>query len=114
MLAIGEDAVWVSLFAEHTMQVDEAEATVVRIDPQTGEVVASIATGGALGDEGGLAATAEAIWVRAPEPWLVRIDPATNEVAETIEAVSGPGDVAVAFGSVWVTTERGDLIRLEP
>jgi len=51
---------------------------------------------------------------RAPDPFLVRIDPTTNEVVDTIDTVSGPGDVAFAFDSVWVTTERGDLIRLEP
>jgi len=113
-IAIGEDAVWVSLFAEHGLQAGEDDPTVVRIDPETGEIVASIATGGSLQDEGGLAATADAIWVRAPEPWLVRIDPATNEVVERIDTVSGPGDVAVAYGSVWVTTERGEVIRIEP
>jgi hypothetical protein len=105
---------WVSLFADHGLQAGPGEPAVVRIDPSTGDVLASIVTGGSLGDEGGLAATPDAIWVRAPEPWLVQIDPSTNEVVDVIETVSGPGDVTVAFGAVWVTTERGDLIRLAP
>ncbi len=113
-IGIGDDALWVSLLAEKGSQADDDDATVVRIDPQTGDVMASIATGGSLEIEGGMAATAEAIWVRAPDPFLVRIDPATNEVVDTIDTVSSPGDVAFAFGSVWVTTERGNLIRLEP
>lgn len=114
VVSIGEDAIWVSLFAERGLQADPDEPAVVRIDPSTGDAVASIVIGGSVGDEGGLAATPDAIWVRAPEPWLVRVDPATNEVVDVIDTVSGPGDVTVAFGAVWVTTERGDLIRLEP
>ena len=114
LVAIGPDAIWVSLFAEHGFEAAPDEPAVARIDPATGDVLASIVTGGGLGDEGGLAATPDAIWVRAPEPWLARIDPATNEVVDVIDTVSGPGDITVAFGSVWVTTERGEVIRLEP
>ncbi len=113
-IGIGDDALWVSLLAEKGSLADDDDATVVRIDPQTGDVTASIATGGSLEIEGGMAATEEAIWVRAPDPFLVRIDPTTNEVVDTIDTVSGSGDIAFAFDSVWVTTERGDLIRLEP
>jgi virginiamycin B lyase len=114
VVVVAEDALWVSLFAEHGLQAPAGEPAVVRIDPVTGEVVASVVTGGSLGDEGSIAPTSDAVWVRAPEPWLVRIDPATNEVVDVIDTVSGPGDIAVAFGAVWVTTERGELIRLEP
>lgn len=114
VVAIGEGAIWVSLFAEHGFQAAPDRPAVARIDPATGDVLASVVTGGSLGDEGGIAVAPDAIWVRAPEPWLVRIDPATNEVVDVIDTVSGPGDVTVAFGSVWVTTERGNLIRLEP
>jgi hypothetical protein len=42
-----------------------------------------------------------------------RTDPVNNEIADVIEIDGGPGDVTVAFGSVWVATERGDLIRVE-
>ena len=114
IVAIGEDALWVSLHAEHGFQAAPDEPAIARIDPNTGALIASIVTGGSLGDEGGIAVTPGSVWVRAPEPWLVRIDPATNDIRERIETVSGPGDVTVAFGSVWVTTERGDVIRLQP
>lgn len=113
-VAVGEDAIWVSLLGEHGSQADEDDATVVRIDPATGDVTASIATGGSVEISGGFAATADGIWVRAPEPFLVQIDPVTNEVVDRIDARGGPGDVAVAYGSLWVTTELGDLIRIEP
>jgi hypothetical protein len=113
VLAIGEDAIWVSLLAEAGLQASADEATVAGIEPASGDVVAEIATGASLEIEGGLAAAPGAIWIRDPDG-LVRIDPATNEIVDVIESVSGPGDVTVAFGSVWVTTERGDLLRLKP
>lgn len=115
LIAVGEDSLWISLLYEHAQDAGEDEATVTRIDPSTGEVVASIATGGGLGDEGGIAAAADAIWVRGPSPWLVRIDPATNEVIERIDARGGPGDVAVAFDTVWATNfDYGEILRIEP
>lgn len=114
LVIVGPDALWVGLHAEHGVTPDPEEPAVVRIDPATGEVVASMVIGGGLGDEGGIAATAEAVWIRAPAPWLVRIDPSTNEITDVIDTLSGPGDVTVAFDSVWVTTERGDVIRLDP
>ncbi len=80
---------------------DGTSPAVHRIDPDTNEVIASVPLPGRVCQ--GLGASPEA-----------RIDPATNEVVDRIDARSGPGDVAVAFGSVWVTTERGEVIRLEP
>ncbi len=113
-VAVGGDAIWVSLIFEHGIQGHAEDTTIVRIDPLTGDVLQSFATGGALGDEGEIAATADAVWVRAPEPWLVRIDPVTNEIVDRIDTRSGPGAVTFAFGSLWVTTERGEVLRLEP
>ena len=115
-LAVGASALWVSLFGEAGLRADDDEPTIVRIDPRTGEVEASIATGGALEISGGIAATDDGIWVRAGHPFLVRIDPATNEVVDRLDSggIDSAGDVAVAFGSVWVTSELGDVLRLAP
>ena len=113
-IAVGDDALWVSLIFEHGVQGHADDMTVVRIDPQTGDVSQSFATGGPLGDEGEIAANSHGVWVRAPEPWLVRIDPATNEIVDRIDTRSGPGAVTVAFGSLWITTERGEVLRIEP
>lgn len=115
-LAVGGSALWVSLFGEAGLQADDDEPTVVRIDPRSGEVEASIATGGALDISGGIAATDDGIWVRAGHPFLVRIDPATNKVVDRLDSggIDSAGDVAVAFGSVWVTSALGDVLRLAP
>ncbi len=47
-LAVGESALWVSLFGQEGLTAAEDEPTIVRIDPQTGEIAASIATGGSI------------------------------------------------------------------
>jgi hypothetical protein len=91
---------------------DGTEPAVHRIDPATNEAIATVALPGRLCQ--GIGASPEAVWACGPDG-LVPIDPATNEVVDAIESVSGPGDVVAAFGSVWVTTtERGDVLRLEP
>jgi len=59
--------------------------------------------------------TDDAVWVRAPEPFLAVVDPATGEVIRTIEQSGGGGDVAVALGSVWLTShDRGTVWTLDP
>lgn len=114
LVVVGADALWVSMLFGENAQAEEDDVTVVRIDPETGDVTASIATGGSLETSFGMAATEDGIWVRGLDPMLVRIDPATNEIIDRIGESSGPGDVTVAFGSVWITSERGEVIRLEP
>jgi hypothetical protein len=42
----------------------------------------------------------------AKRSWVVRL--------RTIDVPRGSGDVAVAFGSVWATSEHGSVIRLDP
>jgi DNA-binding beta-propeller fold protein YncE len=114
VLAIGEDALWVSLLGEHGSFAGLDDPTIVRIDPAHGKVTAAVATGGSVEVSGGVAASPDAIWVRAADPFLVRIDPRSAELLESIDVPRGSGDVTVAFGSVWVTSEHGDVIRLDP
>lgn len=113
VLAIGEDALWVSLLGEHGSSAGPNDPTIVRIDPADGQVTASVATGGSVEVSGGVTASPDAIWVRAADPFLVRIDPGSGEVIESIDVPRGSGDVTVAFGSVWATSEHGDVIRLD-
>ena len=112
---VGPDAIWVTL---HTLDDDppgDGDATVGRIDPIDGALVAEIATGVSSETFGGLWATEDAVWVRAPNLFLARIDPATNEVVETYAGFPSSGEVTVAFGSVWATVvERQTVYRLAP
>ena len=113
-VAVGEDAVWVSLYGEHGAQAPEGAPTIVRIDAASGEVTAEVDAGTALEDSNGIVATADGIWVRGTDPFLVRIDPVTAEIVDQIPGDNGTGDVTVAFGSVWATSEHGAVIRIDP
>jgi len=109
----GPDRLWATLYGPDELGTDEP--TVVRIDPNDGSAITEIATGaGSLG-KGGLWATDDAVWVRAPDLFLKRIDPATNEVVETITGPAGTGDVTVAFDSVWITAGNAlTIYRMAP
>jgi hypothetical protein len=113
-VAVGADALWVTLYGEHGAQAPEGAPTIVRIDPASGDVTAEIDAGTGLEDSSGIFATADAIWVRGTDPFLVRIDPATGELVDEIDGEHGTGDVAVAFGSVWATSEHGLVMRITP
>jgi TolB protein len=123
----GEDAIWVAVSGEPS-----GGGTVLRIDPETDEVVAAIPVAAVPGWEvggAGLTIGAGSVWVtgsvedRGDPPIgtdvvLVRIDPASNEVVGTIPLGDGNGgDVAVDESGVWVAIggiERGQLVRVDP
>ena len=81
-----------------------AAATVVKIDPSRHDVVETYRLGVGRGSLA-LAAGEGAAWVsNAFDGTLTRIDGTTNEVASiAVSASSGPRDVTVAGGLVWVS-----------
>jgi YVTN family beta-propeller protein len=102
-LAAATDAVWV---------LTPADNSVVRINPATNDVVATIGVGRA---PSGLAAGAGAVWVsRRSDGAVVRIDPATNRVVATIPVGRAPGAMTVAGGVVWVSLPEHGLGRIDP
>ena len=77
--------------------------SVVRIDPETNTVQATIPVGRR---PTGIAVGSDAVWVaNAGDGTLSRIDPETNEVAKTIRVGSSPSGVTAAAGSIWVTVQ---------
>jgi DNA-binding SARP family transcriptional activator/ABC-type transport system substrate-binding protein len=84
-----------------------SEGTLTRIEPDTGEIVATI---GLPADEpSGLAFGEGSVWVTGRHsPTLYRIDPAVNDVVDTLPlpmggvVTGGTGEVAVGAGSIWV------------
>ena len=121
-LAAGPDAVW----ALQRSEVASDPGRLVRIDPRTNRPGASIEVG--VGPTA-VAADADAVWVvngpvdglAVPYPMMnsvMRIDPRTNQVVATIR-VADPQDVAIGFGSTWVTAldvveSTHSLIRIDP
>lgn len=117
-VAVGAGAVWVSV---NDFNAGEPEThSVVRIDPATNEIVATIPVRTA----GNLAVGSDAVWtfdsVDGPQDTVVRIDPTTNQVVGTIPAGPYASDVAVDASGVWVTRDidgrgqSGEVIRIDP
>jgi hypothetical protein len=112
--AVSAGAVWLSVRADDERLPVPTEATLVRIDPASGEVVAEFVTGGTI-QAGLIYAADDVVWIRAIKPFLTRIDPATNDIAETLEANRAGGSVTVAFGSLWATANEFNTVwRLTP
>ena len=98
---------------------DEDTHSVLRVDPATNEIVATIA----VRSPGHIAVGAGAVWTIdhfERSDTLVRIDPSSNRVIATIPLDYYAFDVAAVDGAVWVTRDivaagrSGELIRNDP
>ena len=103
LMASGAGSIWVG--------VQNINA-VVRIDPSTDTIVATIPDGGACSE---IAADDQAIWVAGgclPGPGVTRIDPATNAVTEVSNASGNSPAIALGGDSVWYGTTDNFLGRI--
>ena len=76
---------------------------VLRIDPETNAITATIPTGRGTS---GVAAGAGWVWVTSTiDGTGVRIDPRTAEVVDQIDVAGRPREVAVGAGGVWVAAD---------
>jgi TolB protein len=117
-IAVGAGAIWVSVndFSEDGPETH----AVVRVDPSTNEIVATVP----VGTVGNVAIGSDAVWtidsIDRPQDSVIRIDPATNQVIETIPIGPNAFDIAVDGSSVWVTRDldgrgrSGEVIRIDP
>jgi streptogramin lyase len=105
-LAVGPGAVWVAVGKK-----------VARIDPSTNGVVALTPVPGTVEY---LAATDEGVWALGTTSnyttTLWRIDPSANKVVAALPlSLSDAGDLAPAFGSLWITLFRDNkIVRVQP
>jgi virginiamycin B lyase len=90
---VGFGATWVA-----------SQGALVRIDPQTNRVVATIPTP-VSGENASIAVGQGAVWVTSGQAngVVYRIDPAANRVTATIGVPGGAFGIVVAAGIVWVT-----------
>jgi DNA-binding beta-propeller fold protein YncE len=105
-MAIGEGSVWVTA---PELRDDGSRGNLVRIDPSTNEVVATIHVGGPIN---GLAIGGGWIWVTRPEAGpgtLFRIDPDTDRVMDDHPVGVSPGAPVYADGYVWVASTDGGV-----
>lgn len=109
-IAVGEDGVWVA---------NADDETVVRVDPETKEIVGTFGLGTDVSD---IAVGFGSIWVaEGNDGTLTRIDPRANTLQETLrldqseDPLSGQPVfwVATGAGAVWVV-KGGRLLRIDP
>lgn len=82
---------------------------VVRIDPATNRVTATIPVGIRIF---GMAATEDAVWVTSYEDNVtVRIDPRSNRVVARLAGLHGPSGVLITSGAVWLADNTGLLVN---
>jgi len=100
---------------KHLYQI--AEARIDKIDPVTGDVVASIPAPG-HGSDSGLAWAEGSLWVgQYRDRKIHRIDPATGAILRTIESNRFVTGVTWVDGELWHGTWEGDeseLRRIDP
>jgi YVTN family beta-propeller protein len=143
-IAVLDDAVWVALDdARQAVRIDPAtneavavvpsgsygslvvgsgslwgpgpKSSILRIDPVSGSVTATIDVGAGEFYQPELAAGEGSVWVAAPTDQgsrLLRIDPATNSVSAVVDVDAYI--VATGEGSVWVISGDGVLVRIDP
>ncbi len=103
-IAVGDGAVWVTAPKTNAL---------LRIDPTTNQVVATIAVGSA---PDALVVDADGVWVanRLSAGTVTQVDPTTNKVVATIPVGKSPDQVTSGAGSVWaVNPGDGTVSRID-
>ncbi len=101
-VAVGENGVWVT---------QSGQNKVLRIDPVSKQIVASIPVEGRPTE---ISAGRGFAWVIQPDlSSMARIDPQTNAVADSFPILSAPSDVDADLGGVWLAAGRR-VLRIDP
>ena len=104
----GFGSVWVGLCGTPSL---------VRIDPATGDVQATIPLPVTdLHEESSVAAGEGGVFLVAKsENQIVKVDPSTNDVAAVFDVPPGATAARAGFGSLWVSSHANDVVsRLDP
>jgi streptogramin lyase len=119
-VAFGLGSVWVS--AGNAPITSGREGNVVRIDPATNTIQATIPIPWSASACGSFAITDEAVWMSScfDQHTLIRIDPLTNAVAAAIDLGGYGGNPTLVNGSLWLTVSTGigtdpsTVVRIDP
>jgi DNA-binding SARP family transcriptional activator/ABC-type transport system substrate-binding protein len=107
-VAVGEGSVWIT---------DKNSQTLLRVDPQYGDITRIRLPASGLsnpGAGGGVAVGAGSVWVAQGLSRIARISPATGRVESSL-AVADASEVAFGDGAVWVASgDLGTLTKIDP
>jgi YVTN family beta-propeller protein len=99
LIAAGTDALWIT---------DNANDRLLRFDPSSGNVVATINVGS---PNDALVASDGNVWVASySDNTISRIDPSTNRIAQVIQVGSGPRFLLETPGAIWSSNNTGDSV----
>jgi YVTN family beta-propeller protein len=111
-LASDGSSVWVAIPG-----ADLTESAIVRINAATHTVTGSL-TGIPDGPCGGMAIAGSTLWATAGNcdgQGIMLVNPSTIQLAGYFHGPAAPGDIAYAFGSIWIATSSPDeLVRIDP
>jgi len=113
-LTAGAGSIWLASFAD---------ATLIRLDPETATVDATIPLV-LPGEEPGsdwtflpthVDANEDGVWVSTARGAVAHIDPATNTVVDVVPLPpEGTGGVVIGRDAVWLDNSGGGIIRVDP
>jgi len=113
-------SIWVPSCAFRPRPNQPAPATpptppaILRLDPATGKVTASIPAD-AANSEGGIASGAGSVWFVVKPSKLIRIDPKTNAITASLDLPSESENPTFADGFVWISSYGHDsLLKVDP
>ena len=87
---------------------------VMRIDPLSGKVTASV-DAEPENSEGGIAAGAGSIWMVVKPSTLIRVDSATNKIVASVPLPRTAANPTFGNGFVWVSTfESNSVVKVDP
>lgn len=110
-VASAAGSLWVLVVSISGVDFEYLAGSVLRIDPASGTVVATVAVSPGSSY---LAGDAAAMWVSSPAAGTIqRIDPAINQVAATLP-FTFPGPIAVGADGVWAATDLTTVSRIDP
>jgi virginiamycin B lyase len=91
------------------------DRTVVRVDPKSGKITATVASGVASALPS-IAASADSVWVLTDDKTtLSRIDPQQNQVVAELRLPAGCNSVTFGENALWVTCPSEDrVLRVDP
>jgi virginiamycin B lyase len=104
--------------AFHSLWAANCDAgAVIRIDPRTRRVTATIELKGRMpAPESSIAACPNLVWILTSgrENALVSIDPKANAIVGAFHPPEEPAALICGLGGLWLSTERGSVSHLDP
>jgi len=114
-MAVGEGGVWVSVCTS-LPDTGRCPGSVIRIDPQSLRVVATIHLPDSVEEPFSMATGLGGVWILADAPHqLFEIDPNTNSIHTALPAPSQTLLLGASLGSVWLGMGEGKgILRVDP